>query len=154
LEPRRSAEVSLTQGKENDFVFACPDFIVADQQAQICQLDATIFEEYEDDKKKGRGLVRGHISAIQTIAVHPVDTVLAIGGKEGFIEIWDYSTKKILINIYYYVGVEKSDPQTPPTITAMEFTPDGNRLLAGFSNGIVRILDPQSGEEDQKVLNF
>ena len=56
-EPKRCSEDGL-QVNDNEIVnkdeiFRCSDFLVADENALICRLQSTLFEEIEPAKKKG-----------------------------------------------------------------------------------------------------
>lgn len=47
----------------------------------MCKLESRIFEELEPDDKKGEVIFTGLKSAINCIAAHPTEPILAIGGK-------------------------------------------------------------------------
>ncbi len=42
------------KGKEKEEIFACSDFLVADESALICSLQSTLFEAIKASEKKGR----------------------------------------------------------------------------------------------------
>ena len=83
-------EACQSKDKERQDPFKCSDFIVADSNAMIVQLKATIFEDIDLSKKKGTTLMYGIKSAISAIAVHPKKKLIAAAGSEGFIIFWDY----------------------------------------------------------------
>jgi hypothetical protein len=73
--------------------FKCPDFIVADEEAMIMQLESGIFEAIHKDDKKGRLLMHGIQSTIIAVAVHPHKPILAIAGSTGWVTFWDYEKR-------------------------------------------------------------
>ena len=118
-------------------MFKCADFIVADSNAVVCRLESRIFEELEPDEKKGEVIFTGLKSAINCISAHPSESILAIGGKSGFIITWNYDTKA---ESYKQLGEEPC---------AIEYSPDGKYLIVGTAVGLIRIFDPFSMEELQ-----
>jgi WD40 repeat protein len=76
-----------------DEVFKCSDFLVTDENALVCMLQSSLFEEIEPAKKKGYTIMSGIPSAISAIAVHPHENIIAIAGTKGFIYLWDYVKK-------------------------------------------------------------
>ena len=132
---------AMSEEEENDELmnedFKCADFIVADSNAVVCKLKSSIFEELEPDEKKGEVIFTGLKSAINCIASHPTEPILAIGGKSGFIITWNYNTK------------EESYKQLNEEPCAIEYSPDGAYLIEGTSVGLIRIYDPFSMNELQ-----
>lgn len=111
-------------------IFRCADFLVADENALICMLQSTLFEEIEPAKKKGYTIMHGIKSAISAIAVHPTQPYLAIAGADGFILLWNYLKKGDPISNYENFNKDKSDKNTDfRYFTCMEFTPGGNEIL-------------------------
>jgi WD40 repeat protein len=114
-------------------------------------LQSTIFEEIEPQKKKGYTIFHGLKSSISAIAVHPTRTILAIAGYEKFILLWDYQKKgdPILNNYELFRKEETKEKdqvaQKVNYFTAIQFTPDGEELLIGQSNGCIQIMDPNTG---------
>lgn len=60
--------------------FACSDFLVTDDNALVCMLASSIFEEIEPAKRKGYTIFHGLKSSVKAIAVHPKRPILAIAG--------------------------------------------------------------------------
>jgi cilia- and flagella-associated protein 251 len=136
IEPEESVNM-------ND-VFKCSDFIVADSNAVVCRLESRIFEELEPENKKGQVIFTGLKSSINCIAVHPEETKLAIGGKSGFIIEWDYMSK---IETYRQISHEPR---------CIEYTPNGEWLLIGNSNGEIEIIGEDKDKDDpnEKQINY
>jgi len=133
-------------GKEDE-VFQCADFLVADENALICTLQSSLFEEIKPQNKRGHTLMAGIASGICGIAVHPKDTILAIAGAEGFVLLWDYIKKGDPISNYECFKKEESSHKQGDgrVFTAIEFTPDGSEILVAQNNGEIKIMDSATG---------
>lgn len=90
---------------------------------------------------------------MKAIAVHPKRSILAIAGHERFVLFWDYIKKgdPILLN---YDLFRKGDDSSKNKegggkgghfFTTAVFTPEGDELLIGQSNGIIQIMDANTG---------
>ena len=112
-------------------------------------LQSTIFEEIDPNNKKGVTIFHGLKSAVSAIAVHPKRTILAIAGYEKFILLWDYAKRgePPILNNYELFRKEESKEKDAKQhyFTVMAFTPEGDELLIGQSNGIIQILDTNTG---------
>ena len=80
-------------GTDKSSSFACSDFLVTDDNALVCMLTSSIFEEIEPAKRKGYTIFHGLKSSVKAIAVHPKRPILAIAGQERFVLFWDYQKK-------------------------------------------------------------
>jgi len=128
--------------ESKDMIFKCSDFLVADENALICKLQSTLFEEIEPAKKKGQTIMHGIKSSISAIAVHPTKTKLAIAGADGFILLWDYVRKDDPIGNYEFFNKDKQYKNTEfKYFTCMEFTPDGSEVLIAVYNGDIKVMD-------------
>jgi len=90
--------------------------------------------------------MHGLKSAVKAIAVNPNRTILAIAGHERFVLFWDYMKKgdPILHNYDLFRKGEDSSKDKnegagrgAQLFTTMAFTPEGDELLIGQSNGII-----------------
>ena len=117
--------------KKDEEIFKSSDFLVADDNALICMLQSTLFDEIEPAKKKGYTIMHGIKSSISAIAAHPTRTQLAIAGAEGFILLWDYGMKGVPISNYENYNREKQYDKNSEFryFTCIEFTPDGQEIL-------------------------
>ena len=97
-------------------------------------LNSTYFEEIDPKKKLNNLIMDGIKSPISCLAVHPTKPLLAIGGYEGFILLWNYMRQKFELHNYKYI--EGDEPRT------MVFTPSGDELIVGQTKAIINILDP------------
>ena len=130
--------------EKEDEIFMCSDFLVADENALICMLKSSLFEEIDPSKKKGHTLMHGIKSAISAIAVHPSKTQLAIAGADGFILLWDYMKKGDPISNYENFNKEKQSSPDFKYFTCMEFTPDGQEILVAQYNGDIKVMDAET----------
>jgi WD40 repeat protein len=149
-EPKAAANQDYQQSADDEVVdkssaFACSDFLVTDDSALVCMLQSSIFEEIEPAKKKGYTIFHGLKSAVKAIAVHPKRPILAIAGLERFVLFWDYLKKgdPILHNYDLFRKGEDSSKDKEgggkgaQQFSTMVFTPEGDELLIGQSNGII-----------------
>lgn len=84
--------------------------------------------------------------------MHPKRTVLAIAGHERFVLFWDYVKKgdPILHNYDLFrkgedSGKDKGEGKGAQLFTTMVFTPEGDELLIGQSNGVIQVMDANTG---------
>ena len=149
-EPKMCSEegfqINENEKVNRDDIFRCSDFLVADDNALICMLQSTLFEEIEPAKKKGYTIMHGIKSAISAIAVHPTMPYLAIAGADGFIILWNYIKKGDPISNYENFQKDKSEKQNPDFkfFTCMEFTPDGSEILVAQYSGEIKVMDSET----------
>ena len=125
----KAATHEIEEGANADEIFKCSDFLVTDENALVCMLQSSLFEEIEPAKKKGYTIMSGIPSAISAIAVHPHASIIAIAGTKGFIYLWDYIKKgEPQGNFEFYIK-EDTKNTDGNIFTAIEFTPDGTEIL-------------------------
>ena len=86
--------------------------------------------------------------------MHPKRPILALAGQERFVLFWDYQKKGDPI-LHNYDLFRKGEDSTkdksegsgkgPFYFTSMAFTPDGEELLIGQSNGTIQVMDANTG---------
>ena len=134
----------------------------------MAELKATMYEAIDAKSKKGPTLMRGLKSAISAIAVHPTMPYLAVAQDDGWVGIYHYEND---FNLVLYDDITKKDKKSnekaiipdkapklgdardgkPPRrrlITCMEFTPDGELLIA-LSKGKIEVMRMDDKLQDE-----
>lgn len=133
--------------KSPEEIFKSSDFLVADENALICMLQSTLFEEIEPNKKKGHTIMHGIKSKLSAISIHPRETLLAIAGADGFVLLWDYMKKGDPISNYEYFGKDRDKEKDKKFeefqyFTCIEFVPpNGDEILLSTHNGEIKVMD-------------
>ena len=77
----------------------------------------------------------GHIGSVNAIAWHPAENILATGGEDGTIKLWDMNNNVELATI------AKQDD----AMTVLDWNTDGDFLAAGDAGGLIKIWDTRDG---------
>jgi WD40 repeat protein len=83
----------------------------------------------------------GHKDRILTINISRDSSLLASGGKDSTIVIWDFIKNKILKSLSYHQGI----------VTSLKFSPDSRYLLSGGSDNKAILYDI---DQDRVVYTF
>lgn len=81
---------SLQDKAEKDPPFVCPDFIVVDLNATVTMLNYRLFEELDDEKKKGTVLMKSIISPIIAMCCRPNSNFIGICCENGNLYEWNF----------------------------------------------------------------
>ncbi|OMJ77112.1 hypothetical protein SteCoe_23386 [Stentor coeruleus] len=143
-------------------IFACPDFIISSDNANIIKLMSVHFEDIPPvDKKEqcfqGQTLVKGMRYPVNAIAVHPKKPLIAIaGGKQddySYIHVWNYRTR-IRKKFPPFSGTKILQVHNAMPL-CMEFSPNGEFLCIGFNNGNLLLLDSENiNREKQPQIKY
>jgi WD40 repeat protein len=100
-------------------------------------------------------------AAVTAVAVHPSGRLLASGGAEGLVYLWDLNNGR---QVRCYTGHarssrEKQDrtplvPELRPGIAALAFSPDGQLLASAAEEPEVHLWEVQSGKLRQRFDNL
>ncbi|GET89264.1 hypothetical protein, conserved [Leishmania tarentolae] len=138
----------LTEGTAAASMFTAPDFMVSTAHCMIIDVPAKSFHTPSTaaragpkTKARGRLIVQGQDRAIQCLAAHPHLPRLAIGGYSGNLHLWDYCEKRVLLLSLFRNLL----------IRCLAFSPSGKRLVVGFTNGVIKVLDGETLEEEQTI---
>lgn len=85
LPPRSCKEELARKGEDSTSNFACPDFIIASDNAKIVELKSTYFEEVppageEETFVQGKVLIKGMRYPVTAVAAHPKKPWVAFAG--------------------------------------------------------------------------
>ncbi|OPJ75032.1 WD repeat-containing protein 66 isoform B [Patagioenas fasciata monilis] len=116
--------------------FVTRNFILSTSDATVLRVatDTTNFEKVMDEAKQ----------AVNAIACHPWQALLAVGSRCGLLRVWDYQQTKYLVSRVF----------TEAGIQCLCYDPEGYFLAAGFTDGSVHILDAISLQSSCKEFKF
>eukprot|EP00041_Stephanoeca_diplocostata_P027644 m.765015 g.765015 ORF g.765015 m.765015 type:complete len:1127 (-) comp23219_c0_seq1:190-3570(-) len=133
---RRASLASLGLGaKEVDV----PNYLVATTHGRVLLVST------DPDVRAAQELMSFQAADVRAIAPHPHTSVLAVAGFGGRLQLWNYSLKTDVVQVE--LGADKH-------VTAMCFSPDGEAIALGYSNGKVSILDAMSLTELSRKSSF
>lgn len=114
--------------------FASPDFMISTANAMIIDVPSRAFHAGDRNLLRGKLLVQGQDQAIEAVAAHPKLSRIAVGGYSGNVHLWDYQQRRVLLlSIFRNLLVQ-----------SLAFDPTGTYLVAGFTNGVVKVLDAET----------
>ncbi|XP_075372514.1 cilia- and flagella-associated protein 251 [Mycteria americana] len=116
--------------------FVARNFILSTSDATVLHVatDRTNFEKVMEEAKK----------AVNAIACHPRQALIAVGSHCGLLKVWDYQQTKYLVSRIF----------TEASIQCLSYDPEGYFLAAGFTDGSVYILDAISLQSSCKEFKF
>ncbi|KAJ9464275.1 77 kDa echinoderm microtubule-associated protein [Diplonema papillatum] len=119
--------------------FLAPDFVASTANAMIIDVKSHSFNTANAELQRGQLLVQGQDQPIMAVAAHPFLPRIAIAGYSGNLHLWEYTTRRVLLlSIFRNLLTH-----------CLAFDPKAAYLAAGFTNGVVKILDASSLEELQ-----
>jgi len=146
---------NMDQEKADASRFKCSDFLVADSSGMVAELKATMYEAIDAKNKRGITIMKGLKSAVSAIAVHPNRPLLAVAQDDGWIGIYEYDNDFQLVIYDDITKKDKKQGEKLPEakigtkdgakaprkrlITCMEFTPDGELLIA-LNRGEIKVM--------------
>jgi len=113
-----------------DDEFKCPNFLVSTGSALVVLVESKLFYELAPHDRQGRLVLQGLDSPVHGLSCHPSLPLVAVCGYSGFLHLWNYNTRSLhLVKIF-----EKLVPHL------LQFSPDGELLAVGFTNGFCKLL--------------
>ncbi|XP_009924027.2 cilia- and flagella-associated protein 251 [Haliaeetus albicilla] len=112
------------------------NFILSTSDATVLHVatDRTNFEKVMEEAKK----------AVNAVACHPRQALVAVGSDCGLLKVWDYQQTKHLVSRIF----------TESGIQCLSYDPKGYFLAAGFTDGSVCILDAISLQSSCREFKF
>lgn len=120
-------------GDSNPDVFSVPDFIVGTRLALVVGVEASAFEEVEEDNRRGVLLVQGIDNDIKGLAANPTKQEFAVTSGSGTLQMWNIEHRALMM-----VASFKDEKVEP---SCLEFDPEGRYIAQGFENGLLMFLD-------------
>ncbi|KAM6052184.1 cilia- and flagella-associated protein 251 [Chlamydotis macqueenii] len=116
--------------------FVVRNFILSTSDATVLHVatDKMNFEKVMEEAKK----------AVNAVACHPRQALVAVGSHCGLLKVWDYQEAKYLVSRIF----------TEASIRCLSYDPEGYFLAAGFTDGSVYILDAISLQSSCKEFKF
>ena len=89
----------------------------------------------------------GHTDLIGGIAWSSDGTQLATASRDGTVRLWDATTGQPIAGFAFQTPINPNDPQKNRYwATGLVWTPDGKSLFVGATNGLVTMLNAQTGQ--------
>jgi len=89
----------------------------------------------------------GHTDLIGGIAWSSDGTQLATAARDGTVRLWDTTTGQPIEGFAFQTPINANDPQKNHYwATGLVWTPDGKSLFVGATNGLVTMLNAQTGQ--------
>jgi len=126
---------------EKEAKFICPDFIVVDLNATVTMLNYKLFEELDDEKKKGTVLMKSIVSPIIAMSCRPNSSVIGICCENGNLYEWNFQERSSILSL-----LKTFDPEKETLPTCIDYSPDGNWLSVSTKAGKIHIFDCEKRE--------
>jgi WD40 repeat protein len=99
---------------------------------------------YETTSGKLLQTLAGHEDAVTSLAFSPDGNTLASGGQDGTIRLWDLQTGAE-IRLLDRLSQDVRNSSVPVRIGCLAFSPDGNVLVTGEADGMIRLWNIATG---------
>jgi cilia- and flagella-associated protein 251 len=121
--------------------FYCPDFIVSTSNALVLDVESTLFEEMEPEKRRGKLILQGQDASVRCLCCHPAQPIVIFAGDSGHLHMWNYLEHKLLL-VSIFGGAHP---------TSIVFDPAGTYVAVGFASGRLVVLNSKDLKE---IISF
>lgn len=110
-------------------------------------LNYKLFEELDDDKKKGTVLIKSIVSPIISMSCRPNSSLIGICCENGNLYEWNFQERSSLLSL-----LKNFDPEKESLPTCIDYSPDGCWLSVATKAGKIHIYDCGEGVWQNSVL--
>ena len=90
-------------------------------------------------------VIQAHDSLILSFAASPDGARWATGSQDGVVRVWDSGTGQMIADIAPVGSTRLGAEGKPPMVTALAFRQGASQIVAGTSDGAIRIWDAHAG---------
>ena len=101
-------------------------------------------DRFTDQKEKMMALMRARAAAPSAFAFSPDGRRIVGGSGDGNLYVWNATTGDVMMTLQHYIRVNPVDLELGRLgleVTSLAFSPDGQRIVAGYYDGKLRIWD-------------
>jgi hypothetical protein len=124
-----------------------PEAMVDTEAAPVPAADATV-ARFHPETFRDQGVL-ADAGPLQVIAVSPDERMLAIGGVDGSVQIWDLERRVRIQTLRSRVHLRSGHSART---TGLAFSPDGGLLATAHLDGTIYVWDPGTGFEMEAQL--
>ncbi len=89
---------------------------------------------WDTDSRRSLYHLFGHDAAVQDVVFNPTGDYLASAGEDGRTIVWNMENGSPVYSANPY-------PEDPVAANAVDFSPDGSRVITGYADGVARVWD-------------
>jgi len=114
----------------------------------ISKRNDIVITDIEDQSELAR--LRGHCLRVNHFAFSPNNMLLATGGLDSIVYLWDWKIGKQLASF----GFRESMASTGPHVKGLQFSPNAKQLVVNYSNNDVIVINPKTGKNNFNIDKY